>query len=140
MIDSRFMGMVFNNFQHFLNLLVWFSIIFNIFRIYWYGFFVKIPLLVNILRILYVYTFQKFVRIYWWCLYDLNGTTLYLGNSSYPPPPLPIGSYLSLDNVLAMGLFFNSKICRMDIRYFEASTCPNLNAYGYLGYEPIKNI
>ena len=36
-----------------------------------------------------------------------------------------------------LGLFSNSKICRMDIRYCEASTCPNLNAYGYLGYEPI---
>ena len=38
---------------------------------------------------------------------------------------------------LLIGLFFNSKICRMDIRFFEASACPNLNAYGYLSYEPI---
>ena len=38
---------------------------------------------------------------------------------------------------LIKGLFFNSKICRMDIRYFEASACPNLNAYGYPGYETI---
>ena len=35
------------------------------------------------------------------------------------------------------GLFFNSKICRMDIRYFEAISCPNLNGYGYVGYKPI---
>ena len=32
---------------------------------------------------IYGYTFEKFLRIYGW--YDLNGTILYLGNSSYPP-------------------------------------------------------
>ena len=37
------------------------------------------------------------------------------------------------------GLFSYSKICQMDIRYFEASACPNLNAYGYLSYDPIQN-
>ena len=30
-------------------------------------------------------TFEKFLRIYGWYFYDLNGTTPYLGNSSYPP-------------------------------------------------------
>ena len=39
---------------------------------------------------IYGYTFEKFLRIYGWYFYDLNGTTPYLGNSSYPPPP---GSY-----------------------------------------------
>ena len=36
---------------------------------------------------IYGYTFEKVFRIYWWYFYDLNGTTPYLGNSSYPPPP-----------------------------------------------------
>ena len=36
---------------------------------------------------IYGYTFEKFLRIYGWYFYDLNGTTPYLGNSSYPPPP-----------------------------------------------------
>ena len=43
----------------------------------------------------------------------------------------------SIRFLLYLGLFFNSKICRMDIRYFEASACSNLDTYGYLGYEPI---
>ena len=34
----------------------------------------------------YGYTFEIFLRIYGWYFYDLNGTTPYLGNSSYPPP------------------------------------------------------
>ena len=36
---------------------------------------------------IYGYTFEKVFRIYGWYFYDLNGTTPYLGNSSYPPPP-----------------------------------------------------
>ena len=36
---------------------------------------------------IYGYTFEKFLRIYGWYSYDLNGTTPYLGNSNYPPPP-----------------------------------------------------
>ena len=49
------------------------------FRIYGYDF-------QKILRI-YEYTFdEKFLRIYVWYFYDLNGTTPYLGNSSDPPP------------------------------------------------------
>ena len=51
MLDSGFMGMVFNNVQHFPDLWVWLSRIFNIFRIYGYGFFGKINLLVSIFRI-----------------------------------------------------------------------------------------
>ena len=35
---------------------------------------------------IYGYNFQKFLRIYGWYCYELNGTTPYLGNSSYPPP------------------------------------------------------
>ena len=35
----------------------------------------------------YGYTFEKFLRIYRWYYYDLNGTTPYLGNSSDAPPP-----------------------------------------------------
>ena len=31
------------------------------------------------------YTFEKFLRIYGWYNYDLNGTTPYLRNSSDPP-------------------------------------------------------
>ena len=31
---------------------------------------------------------EKFLRIYGLYFYDLNGTTPYLGNSSYPPPGL----------------------------------------------------
>ena len=34
---------------------------------------------------IYGYTFEKFLRIYGWYFYDLNGTTPYLGNSSYSP-------------------------------------------------------
>ena len=30
---------------------------------------------------------EKFLRIYGWYFYDLNRTTPYRGNSSYPPPP-----------------------------------------------------
>ena len=93
MIDSRFMGMVFSNFQHFPNLWVW---VFckNSFigehlqnlRIYGYDF-------QRIFRI-YGYTFQEFVRIYGWYFYDLNGTTPYLGKSSDSPPPGPLtGKY-----------------------------------------------
>ena len=33
----------------------------------------------------YVYTFGKFLRICWRYFYDLNGTALYLGNSSNSP-------------------------------------------------------
>ena len=36
---------------------------------------------------IYGYTFEKVFRIYGWYFYHLNGTTPYLGNSSYPPPP-----------------------------------------------------
>ena len=47
---------------------------------------------------IYGYDFQKFSRLGillrnfsgllgMWYFYDLNGTTPYLGNSSYPPPP-----------------------------------------------------
>ena len=36
---------------------------------------------------IYGYTLEKFLRIYACYFYDLNGTTLYLGNSSYPPSP-----------------------------------------------------
>ena len=49
------------------------------FRIYGYDF-------QKILQI-YGYTFEKFLQIDAWYFYDLNGTTPYLGNSSYPPPP-----------------------------------------------------
>ena len=35
---------------------------------------------------IYGYDFQKILQIYGWYFYDLNGTTPYLGNSSYPPP------------------------------------------------------
>ena len=55
------------------------SEIFWHFRIYGYDF-------QKIFRI-YGYTFEKFLRIYGWYFYDLNGTTPYLRNSSYPPPP-----------------------------------------------------
>ena len=48
------------------------------FRIYGYDF-------QKILQI-YGYTFEEFLRIYGWYFYDLNGTTPYLENSSYPPP------------------------------------------------------
>ena len=48
-------------------------------RIYGYDF-------QKILQI-YGYTFKKFLWIYGWYFYDLNGTTPYFGNSSYPPPP-----------------------------------------------------
>ena len=53
------------------------------FRIYGYDF-------QKFLRI-YGYTFEKSLRIYGWYFCDLNGTTPYLGNSSYPPP----GQFLS---------------------------------------------
>ena len=48
------------------------------FRIYGYDF----------QKILYIYgsTFKKFLRIYGWYFYDVNGTTPYVGNSSYPTP------------------------------------------------------
>ena len=69
-VFSEFMGMAFctNSLigDHFQN-----------FRIYVYDF-------QKIFRI-FGYTFQKFVRIYGWHVYDLNGTTQYLGNSSDPP-------------------------------------------------------
>ena len=39
---------------------------------------------------IYGYDFQKFLRIYGWYFYDLNDTTPYLGNSSYPPSGLKI--------------------------------------------------
>ena len=35
------------------------------------------------------------------------------------------------------GLFFNSKICRMDIWYFGVSDCPNLKANGCLSCNPV---
>ena len=34
---------------------------------------------------IYEHTFEKFLRIYGWYFYDLNGTTPSLGNSSDPP-------------------------------------------------------
>ena len=49
------------------------------FRIYGYDF--------QQILLIYGYTFEKFLRIYGWYFYDLNGTTPYLGNSNYPPPP-----------------------------------------------------
>ena len=69
--SSGFMGIVFCK-NSFIGELFWH------FWIYGYDF-------QKILQI-YGYTFEKFLRIYGWYLYDLNGTTLYLGNSSYPAP------------------------------------------------------
>ena len=66
------MGIVFCQ-NSFIGELFWHS------RIYGYDF-------SEILQI-YGYTFEKFLRIYGWYFYDLNGTTPYLGNSSYPLPP-----------------------------------------------------
>ena len=80
------MGIVFNNSLHFPDLWVWFSTIFCIFRIYGYGF-------QKILQI-YGYTFEKFLQICGWYFCDLNGTTPYLGNSSYPPGIAPVMSKL----------------------------------------------
>ena len=65
------MGIVFYQ-NSFIGELFWHS------RIYGYDF-------KKFLRI-YGYTFEKFLRIYGWYFHDLNGTTPYLGNSSYPPP------------------------------------------------------
>ena len=83
---SEFMEKVFSNFQHFPDLWVWVfcknSFIgehFQNFRIYGYDF-------QKIFRI-NGHTFQNFGRISGWYFYDLNGTTLYLGNSSDSPPP-----------------------------------------------------
>ena len=69
---SGFMGVVFCK-NLFIGELLWY------FWIYGYDF----------QKILQIYgcTFEKFLRIYGWYFYDLNGTTPYLGNSSYPPPP-----------------------------------------------------
>ena len=64
------MGIVFGK-NSFIGELFWH------FRIYGYDF-------QKILQI-YGYTFEKFLRIYGWYFCDLNGTTPYLGNSSYPP-------------------------------------------------------
>ena len=48
---------------------------------------------------IYGYTSEKFLRIYGRYLYDLNGTTPYLGNSSYPPGCQTLGdSYLGALN------------------------------------------
>ena len=35
------------------------------------------------------YTFEKFLWIYRWYFYDLNGTTPYLGKLGDPPPRAP---------------------------------------------------
>ena len=51
----------------------------KVFQIYGYSF-------EKFLRI-FGYASENFLRIYGWYFYDLNGTTPYLGNSSYPPPP-----------------------------------------------------
>ena len=109
MIDSGFMGMVFNNF--------------SIFRIYGYSFFVKIHILVNCFGIsgfigydfqqilqIYGYAFEKFLRIYGWYFYDLNGTTPYLRSSSYPPPPGVSIVLVVIDIVLRI-LFRMSQLC-----------------------------
>ena len=69
---SGFMGIVFCK-NSFIGELFWH------FRIYGYD-------RQKLLQI-YGYTYGKFLRIYGWYFYDLNGTTPYLGNSSYPPPP-----------------------------------------------------
>ena len=66
---SGFMGIVFCN-NSFTGEQFWH------FRTYGYDF-------QKILQI-YGYTIEKFLRIYGWYCYDLNGTTPYLGNSSYP--------------------------------------------------------
>ena len=68
---SGFMGIVFCE-NSFIGELFWH------FQIYGYDF-------QKILQI-YGYTFEKFLRIYGWYFYDLNGTTPYLENSSYPLP------------------------------------------------------
>ena len=75
------MGIVFCQ-NSFIGELFWHSRIYGyyfseILQIYGYTF-------EKFLRI-YGYTFEKFLRIYGWYFYDLNGTTPYLGNSSYPP-------------------------------------------------------
>ena len=105
MIDSGFMGMVFNNFQLSPDLWVWFfckiAFIgehFQSLRIYGYDF-------QKIFRI-YGYTFQKLVPIYGWYFYDLNCTTPYLENSSNPPPPPP--------GALIVILGTKSEQCRCD--------------------------
>ena len=79
------MGIVFCQ-NSFIGELFWHSRIYGydfseILQIYGYTF-------EKFLRI-YGYTFEKFLRIYGWYFYDLNGTTPYLGNSNYPPPPGP---------------------------------------------------
>ena len=87
MIDSGFIGYGFQKFYAFSGFMgivfcknscknSFISEMFWHFRIYGYDF-------QKIFRI-YGYTFEKFLRIYGWYFYDFNGTTPYLGNSSYP--------------------------------------------------------
>ena len=85
MIESGFLGVEFNNFLHF--------------RIYGHGFCKNgfIDEHFQHFRI-HGYDFQKISRIYGWCSYDLNGRTLYLGNSTKKEnnrdlfPPVRFGS------------------------------------------------
>ena len=79
---SGFMGIVLCK-NSFIGELFWH------FRIYGYNFQQILQIygytFEKFLRI-YGYTFEKFLRIYGWYFSDLNDTTPYLGNSSYPPP------------------------------------------------------
>ena len=72
MIKSGFMGMVLNNVLHFPDL--------------WVSFFIKLHLLVSCSGIFGFMgmIFRKFLRIYGWHFYYLNGTAPYFGNSSNP--------------------------------------------------------
>ena len=84
MIESGYIGMVFNIFLHFPDLWVYIS--------------ERIHLLVSSCDISgfmgmifrkfsrLMGTLEKFLRIYGWYFYDLNGTIPYLGNASNPPP------------------------------------------------------
>ena len=76
---------------------------------------------------IYGHTFEKFLQTYGWYFYDLNDTTAYPGDSSYPPPPPPPPPLISY------GIFLQQSDFAKSVARVLQGTAPLVN-FGFCSY------